>query len=142
MQPPSITAAGILNDASFQQAVAPGSWIAIFGSNLVNPAELIDTTNGDLSTSYLVQGGMLPLVLDGTTVSFDVPSKGISVPGYVYYVNSGQIDVWVPWELEGQSSVQVKVTVDEILYGNVVTLPISNYAPASLPQHRQCGRRP
>jgi uncharacterized protein (TIGR03437 family) len=130
MAAPSITAAGIVNDGSFQQPVAPGSWVAIFGSNLVNTAELSDTVNGDLSTSYLVQANMLPLVLDGTTVSFDVPSAGISVPGYVYYVNSGQIDVWVPWELEGQSSAQVKVTVDEGLFGNVVTLPLSNYAPA------------
>lgn len=132
MAAPVITAAGIVNDASFQQPVAPGSWVAIFGSNMVNTAELNDTTNGDLSTSYLVQGNMLPLVLDGTTVSFDVPSAGISVPGYLYYVsaNGGQIDVWVPWELENQTSAQVKVTVDEGLYGNVVTLPLSNYAPA------------
>ena len=102
MQPPAITAAGIVNNNSFQQPVAPGSYVAIFGSNLVNPAELNDTTNGDFANLYLVQSGMLPLVLDGTTVSFDVPSKGISVPGYIYYVsaNGGQIDVWVPWELK------------------------------------------
>jgi len=130
MPAPAITAAGVLNDASFQTAISPGSWVAIFGSNMVNPAELYDSTNGDLSTSYLVQGKMLPLVLDGTTVSFDAPSAGISVPGYIYYVNSGQVNVWVPWELANQSSAQVKVTVDEGLFGNVVTIPISTYSPA------------
>ncbi len=132
MAAPSITAANIVNNNSFQQPVAPGSYVAIFGSNLVNPAELIDTTNGDTANFYLAQGNMLPLVLDGTTVSFDVPSAGISVPGYIYYVRAdgGQIDVVVPWELEGQTSAQVKVTVDEGLYGNVVTLPLQNFAPA------------
>ncbi len=132
MQPPSITAAGVVNNNSYQQPVAPGSWIAIYGSNLVNPAELIDTTNGDLASFYLLQGSMLPMVLDGTTVSFDVPSKGISVPGYIYYVrpDGGQINVLVPWELQGQTSAQVKVTVDQILYGNVVTVPLQDYTPA------------
>jgi len=129
---PSLTAAGIVNDGSFQQPVAPGSWVAMFGSSLVNTNEVFDTTNGDNSGSYIGQSNMLPLALDGTTVSFDVPSAGISVPGYLYYVSpdGSQIDVWVPWELENQSSVQVKVTLDEGLYGNVVTLPLSNFAPA------------
>jgi len=42
-------------------------------------------------------------------VSFDIPSAGISAPRYVYYVSSGQINLWVPLELENQSSAQVKV---------------------------------
>lgn len=40
------------------------------------------------------------------------------------------MNVWVPWELEGQSSVEVKVTFDEFMYGNVVTVPIALYCPA------------
>jgi uncharacterized protein (TIGR03437 family) len=68
--------------------------------------------------------------LGGTTVSFDVPSAGISVPGYMYYVSSGQIDLWVPRELENQSSAQVKVTVDQSVFGNVVTVPLANYTPS------------
>ena len=128
MSSPSVST--IVDNVSGKQPIAPGSWVAIFGTNLVNPGEMIDSTNGDLSSSYLAQGGMLPLVLDGTTVSFDVPGKGISVPGYIYYVNPGQVNVWVPWELEGQTSAQMKVTVDEVLYGNVITVPLSNYAPS------------
>ena len=126
---PAITAAGIIDNAAFQAPVAPGSYIAIFGQNLVDPLLLVNP-NGDLSTP--LPGGALPLMLDGVTVSFDVPSAGISVPGYVTFVSSGQVNVWVPRELQGQSSVQVKLTVDEefgSIYGNVVTIPLNDYAP-------------
>jgi uncharacterized protein (TIGR03437 family) len=34
----------------------------------------------------------------------------------------------VPWELEGQTSAQVKVT--QGIFGNVVTVPLANYTPA------------
>src|SRR6202034_1674018 len=64
-----------------------------------------------------------------TSVSFDVPSAGISVPGYIDYVSPTQVNVWVPWELAGQSSVQMKVNVDEGFFGNVVTVPLANTAP-------------
>jgi len=40
----------------------------------------------------------------------------------------------VPWELQGQTSAQVKVTIDEMfgypLFGNVVTVPLAAYAPS------------
>jgi minor extracellular serine protease Vpr len=62
-------------------------------------------------------------------VSFDVPSAGISVPGHLTYVSPSQVNVQVPWELEGQASAQVKVTID-YSYGNVVALPLQNFAPA------------
>ena len=62
-------------------------------------------------------------------VSSHVPSAGISVPAPLIFVSSGQINVQVPWELQGQTSAQVKVTIDQT-YGNVVTVPIANYAPA------------
>jgi len=71
----------------------------------------------------------LPLSLDFTSVSFDVPGANISVPGYVSFVSPTQMNVFVPWELAGQSSAQVKVNVDEGSYGNVVTVPLTTYAP-------------
>jgi uncharacterized protein (TIGR03437 family) len=76
----------------------------------------------------------LPLSLNNITVSFDAPATGslpaISVPGYLRYVDSGQVNVFVPWELQGYSSVQIKVTANEYDYGALVTVPVSNYAPA------------
>ncbi len=97
-------------------AVAPGSYVSIFGS------ALSDVTNSS-STARL------PMAIDFVIVTFDVPSAGISVPGHLTYVSPTQVNVQVPWELEGQSSAQVKVAIN-YTYSNVVTLPLQNFAPA------------
>jgi uncharacterized protein (TIGR03437 family) len=126
--PPAITTAGVVNAASSTSPIAPGSYVSIYGANLVDTDYLINPI-GDGPT--LTTANDLPLVIDGTTVSFDVPSAGISVPGYLTFVGPGQINVQVPWELAGQSSVQMKVTVDDAyLYGNVVTVPVAQYTPS------------
>ena len=115
---PAISPNGIVNAASFESGkpVAPGSYVSIFGNNLS------DTTNSETSL-------VLPLTIDFATVSFDVPSAKISVPGRMIFVSPGQVNVQVPWELQGQTSAQVKDTID-FTYGNVVTLALSDYAPA------------
>jgi minor extracellular serine protease Vpr len=115
---PTIAANGILNGASFEtgQPVAPGSYISIFGSNLSDVTDFAKTT-------------VLPLAIDYAMVSFDAPSANLSVPGHLIYVSPGQVNLQVPWELKGQGSAQVKVTID-FSYGNVVTLQLSDYAPA------------
>jgi minor extracellular serine protease Vpr len=136
---PTISTAGVLNDATFQGQIAPGSYIAIYGSNLLDTSDLSNyainnNLTYDLATPSLSPSdGSLPLQLDFTTVTFDVPSAGISVPGYVYFVSPGQVNAWVPWELAGQSSVQMKVTTDEYTYGNVVTIPLQSTAPGFFP---------
>ena len=66
-----------------------------------------------------------PLFLDGVNVSFDVPSANISVPGNIMQVCSSQVIVQAPMALAGQSSVQVKVIIDEAIYSNVVTTPVA-----------------
>jgi len=119
---PAITASSVLNAASFTsgQAIAPGSYIAIFGSNLSN-------------TNDSATAAILPLAIDLVTVSFDVPSAQLSVPGHLIFVSPSQVNVQVPWELQGQSSVQIKVSVGDgfgLAFGNVVTVPLSNYSPA------------
>jgi uncharacterized protein (TIGR03437 family) len=125
---PAINAGGVVNAASYQGTVAPGSYVSLFGSSMVE-ADLLSNANGD-GAAWLP----LPMVIDGVNVSFDVPSAGISVPGNLIFVSPNQINVQVPWELQGQSSAQVKVTVDEMfgypLFGNVVTVPLAAYAPA------------
>ena len=125
---PTISTAGVVNDATFKGPIAPGSYIAIFGTGLVD-AGILWNPSGDGPT--LTTSNDLPLVIDGTTVSFDVPSAGISVPGHLTFVSSLQVNVQVPWELAGQSSVQMKVTVDDgSLMGNVVTAPVAQYTPS------------
>jgi uncharacterized protein (TIGR03437 family) len=116
---PTIAANGIVNAASFDTPVAPGSYISIFGSGL---SDTIDSATTSI----------LPLAIDFSLVSFDVPSPNISAPGHLVYVSPGQVNLQVPWELQGQTSAQVKVTID-FSYGNVVTVPLSDYAPAFFP---------
>lgn len=132
---PAITQSGVVNGATFQSAIAPGSYITIKGVNLLDTNQLsnfafYNNLNYELVIGdNLMSNGALPLSLDFTSVTFDVPSAGISVPGYLYFVSPTQVNVYVPWELAGQSSVQVKVNTDEYTWGNVVTVPISTYAP-------------
>jgi len=113
---PAITAAGVVDAAAYSTAIAPGSYVTIFGSALSDLTGVENTLR-------------LPLALDLVQVSFDVPSAGISVPGRMVYVSPTQLVLQVPWELQGQTSAQVKVTID-FSYGNVVTIPIASYAPA------------
>lgn len=118
---PAIAQNGIVNAASFElsKPVAPGSYISIFGSGLSDATDF----------AQVESNGALPLAINSAFVSFDVPSAGISVPGHLVYVSPGQVNVQVPWELQGQSSALVKVTID-YSYGNVVSVPLSDYAPA------------
>jgi minor extracellular serine protease Vpr len=126
---PSISTGGVVNNATFGNVVAPGSYVAIFGQNLLDTADLSNYAFYNNLSYDLATTARLPLSLDFTSVSFDVPSAGISVPGYLYFVSPGQVNAFVPWELAGQSSVQVKVNVDEGSYSNVITVPLSQYAP-------------
>jgi minor extracellular serine protease Vpr len=113
---PTITA--VENAASLNTAapVAPGSYITILGTGL---SDYTDQT-------YTAR---LPLSIDSCIVSFDVLSAGISVPGHLSYASPNQINVQVPWELAGQKTAQMKVTIN-FTYGNVFTIPLALYSPA------------
>jgi uncharacterized protein (TIGR03437 family) len=117
------------NTTSIVGTIAPGSYAAIKGTNLLDQYNVSDYSYYNNLTYDKLSQYRLPLAMDYVSVSFDVPSKGISLPGYMYYVSPGQVDVFVPWELAGQSSVQVKVNVDEGLYSNVLTVPLVTYFP-------------
>ena len=114
---PNISNGGVVDGAAFVagRAVAPGSYISIFGTGLSDDVNY---------ASYLP----LPLNIDLANVSFDVPSAGISLPGNLIYVSPSQVNLQVPWELQGQSSVQVKVRID-YSFGNVVTVPLAQTSP-------------
>ena len=133
LAPAVLTPGQVLDNAAFQPVVAPGSIAAIKGSNLMDPGLLNNTAQGyDLLPSVLTS---FPLEFDGVNVSFDVPGTGISLPAPIVAVSAGQIDIQVPWELKGQSSAQVKVTIDEysgppVIYSTVVTAQLSDYTPA------------
>jgi len=114
---PTISANGAVNAASFQAGpVTPGSYISLFGSGLSDDTRAAATAS-------------LPLSLDSVSVSFDVPAANLSLPGRLLYVSPGQVNLQVPWELQGQSSAQIKVSV-EFSSGVVYTLPLAAYSPA------------
>lgn len=123
---PAIGSSGVVDAASFNQGkpVAPGSWISIFGSNL---ADFADNAFANCSQcSVLMQP--LPMGIDGVAFSFDVPSQNLSVPARFNYVSPTQLNVQVPWELQGQTSATVKVIVN-YTYSAEYTLPLATYSP-------------
>ncbi|HWB98127.1 MAG TPA: S8 family serine peptidase, partial [Bryobacteraceae bacterium] len=116
-QLPTIASGGVVNAASGQvgDGLAPGSYVSIFGSNLSDATRALSASS-------------LPLSMAGVSVSFD--GGGLSLPGRLSYVSGDQINVQIPWEFQGQSSVQMKVITDGIL-SSVYTVPLKDYAPAA-----------
>ena len=115
---PTINNGGVINAGPpyLAGAQAPGSYISIFGS--------------DLADSSLVESTLsLPVSLGLVSVSFD--GGGKSLPGHIHFVSPGQINVQIPWEFQGQSSVQIKVAL--LPYGYIwsalYTVPLATYSP-------------
>ncbi|MCL5742570.1 MAG: hypothetical protein M1541_01395 [Acidobacteria bacterium] len=98
------------------QGLAPGSYISIFGS------DLSDSTRA-FTTPYL------PLSLAQVSVSFDVPARSMSVPGRLHFVSANQVNVQIPWELQGVTSAQMKVSFSN-LSSLLYTVPLNDYSPA------------
>ena len=70
----------------------------------------------------------LPLSLAGISVSFDIPSRQLSYPGRLHFVSPTQINVQIPWELAGQNSAQMKVSIGD--YSSALyTVPLNNVSP-------------
>jgi uncharacterized protein (TIGR03437 family) len=115
-QLPTIPANGVVNAATFQvgQGMAAGSYISIFGT-LLSDANAIVTTPS------------LPVSLALVSISFD--GGGLSLPGHIHFVSPGQINVQIPWEFQGQSSVQMKVTYGDFLWSDIYTVPLGTYSP-------------
>lgn len=126
---PTIFSGGVVNAASFTRGapVAPGSYIAIFGRGLADTIRVF-------STPYL------PLALAGVSVSFDAPQRNLSLPGRLHFVSPEQINVQVPWELQGLNSVLIKVSIGRISSA-LYTLPLADYAPAFFEYQEAPGRR-
>ncbi len=130
---PNVTS--VTDNAAYGTTIAPGSYISLFGTNLADPNEILNTTSGD-KVDVSFSAGRLPLTWDFVTVSFDAPASGslpaISIPAYVEYINTTLINAFVPWELENYPSVQVKETYfgSAPIYSNSVTVPLANYTPA------------
>jgi uncharacterized protein (TIGR03437 family) len=81
-QTPVITPGGVLNGASFTkgQAVAPGSLVSIFGTDL---------------SAGLTQNDTVPLSTSLSNVSVRINN----IPAGLYFVSPGQVNAQVPWDV-------------------------------------------
>jgi uncharacterized protein (TIGR03437 family) len=79
---PTITANGVQNAASLTGAIAPGTWVSVFGANL-------SATTRSWANSDFV-GGKLPTVLDNVSVTIDGKAAAVA------YVSPTQINVLAP----------------------------------------------
>jgi uncharacterized protein (TIGR03437 family) len=116
---PTINNGGVVNAAPpyLAQGLAPGSYISIFGNSLAD-STLVETTQS------------LPVSLGLVSVSFD--GGGMSLPGHIHFISPGQINVQIPWEFQGQGSVQMKVTVFTsywYIWSALYTVPLAPYSP-------------
>jgi uncharacterized protein (TIGR03437 family) len=112
---PAISPNGVVNAASGQlgPGLAPGSYIAIYGSALSDALQVESTAS-------------LPVSLSQVSVSFD--DGNLSLPGHLHFVSSGQVNAQIPWEFQGHGSVQMKVSMG-ILQSAVYTLPLAPTSP-------------
>ncbi len=126
---PAIQAGAVVNAASLQvgQGLAPGSYISIYGKGLSESTRAANTP-------------YLPVSLAGVSVSFDVQAKKISVPARVQFVSDGQVNVQIPWELQGQTSALMKVSIGDSS-STVYTVPLKDYSPAAFEYTEASGGR-
>jgi uncharacterized protein (TIGR03437 family) len=109
---PAITAAGIVNSASFVGGtVAPGELVAIFGTNLGSSQPVQGTYD---------ESGYLTNYLGETRVFFD----GIQAP--LTYASSTQVNAIVPYRVNANTVVTVEY---QLRGSNPVTLPVAVAAP-------------
>ncbi len=107
------TITNVCNAASFQSGFASATWVAIFGSNLAA------TTQTWQSSDF--SNGLLPTSLGGVSVTID------SLPAYVEYVSSTQINVLAPDDpVVGPVAVQVSTAGQTYSY----TAQKQRFAPA------------
>ncbi|HTS30742.1 MAG TPA: IPT/TIG domain-containing protein [Bryobacteraceae bacterium] len=112
--PPAVTNGGVTSTAgpSTGQAVAPGSLVSIFGTNLA---------------STTAAAGTVPL---STTLSgVGVTVNNIAAP--IQFISAGQINIQLPWEVTpSATSAQVVVTRDDGMISAPANVTVAASAPA------------
>ena len=111
---PAIAAGGVGSAVSGAAGVAPGSWVAIYGTNL-------GTMTKELANSDLVNGA-IPTSLAGVTVKINGKAA------FVQYVSAGQVNVLAPDDT-ASGSVPVVVT-NSVGASNTVNANMQAVLPA------------
>jgi uncharacterized protein (TIGR03437 family) len=107
---PRVATNGVVNLASYQTAVAPGSLISIFGSNLGSSATFSTTP--------------LPSILGGTCVTLN----NAAIP--LELTSSGQINAQIPVNLAAGKYPLVVRSVTNLAASAATTITVAKYAPA------------
>jgi uncharacterized protein (TIGR03437 family) len=124
---PTIPVNGVRNAGSGDTSgFAPGSYISIYGTGLAENQLVYRTT-------------YLPVSLGGVSVSFDDPTRKISLPGRIHFVRPDQVNVQIPWEFEGLTSVQMKVSLGDSS-SNIYNVPLTGVSPAFFEYVDSAGR--
>jgi hypothetical protein len=88
-----VNSGGVLNGASYTQAIVPGELVSVFGTNLS-------------SSTNVARQLPLPTTLANTSVYLN----DYSTP--LFFVSPGQINFQVPWELAGLTSISLTVVTN------------------------------
>lgn len=94
------TISSVVNGASFDAAITPGSWVTIQGSGLAASARTWQLSD--------FNGLQLPTVLDGVSVSID------GAPASVYYISPTQLNVQAPSPIHTGQAVAVTVARNNV----------------------------
>jgi uncharacterized protein (TIGR03118 family) len=110
---PSVPNDGVVNAASYNPTIAPGSFVAIAGTNLA------PTTRTWAAADFV--GGKLPTSLAGISATVN------GNPAYIYYVSPTQIDL-IPAADTKRGAVMVVIS-NNGLAGPPVPTNINTYSP-------------
>ncbi|MGA3257318.1 MAG: hypothetical protein ABSE35_00315 [Bryobacteraceae bacterium] len=102
---PTISAVISAGDFGGFPAVAPGTWVEIYGS------ELASTTRPWTAADFI--GNSAPIALDGVQVTI------AGQPAFIDYISPGQVNAQLPSNL-GPGSLQLTVSI-----GNVTSAPVN-----------------
>jgi len=117
---PSVTQDGVVNAFSGEGGViAPGEVVSIFGAGL-GPVT-------GVALQFDPQTGQLPASGPGVTVTLN------GIPAPLFYVQSEQVNLQVPYELDGASEASLSVTVNG-QSSTPKTLPVRPVRPGLFPR--------
>jgi len=119
--PPSLSANGVVNGATYHAPVAPGSIATVFGTFSI-PSPL------------LVTGFPVPTAIDALSLQF----TGVPLAP-LFSATQTQLNVQIPWELSGQTQTTASVSQNG-LTSAAQTVPIATYAPGIFVVNGQTGQ--
>ena len=104
----------VSSNATFRRgALAPGYIAAVFGTDLNNGSTVLSSFGPD---------GKLLTSLGGTTVTIN------NIPAPLFYSTRLQLGIQIPFELSGQSTATIQVTVGNQTSAPL-TIPLAPFAP-------------